>query len=200
VGVLLVKDLLPVLARRATGEREPFDVRALMREPLFVPDTKPVNALLSELRSHGVHLAIVVDEFGGTYGMVTMEDLLEEIVGEIRDEYDEEEDEADFAAAPNGDVLIDGTVSVGEVNQRFGLRLPEEDFDTLGGYVFGALGRLPVEGDVVVVDGPHGALELRVEETEERRVATVRLARVAAQGAEASEEGPTFHAMAAATA
>lgn len=200
VGVLLVKDLLPVLVRRAAGEREPFEVRAFMREPLFVPDTKPVNALLSELRLHGVHLAIVVDEFGGTYGMVTMEDLLEEIVGEIRDEYDEEEDESDFAPAANGDVLIDGTVSVGEVNERFGLRLPEEDFDTLGGYVFGALGRLPVEGDTVVVDGPEGAMELRVEETEERRVAVVRLSRVTEEAAEDRGEPALLRAMTTAAA
>jgi putative hemolysin len=149
-----------------------------MRDPLFVPDTKPVNALLSELRSHGVHLAVVVDEFGGTDGVVTMEDLLEEIVGEIRDEYDEaSEAEPEFEATPEGDVLIDGSASIGEVNARFGLALPEEDFDTVGGYVFGALGRLPAVGDAVRVEGEEGEFELRVEETEERRASVIRLAR-----------------------
>lgn len=179
VGILLVKDLLPVLADAARCEGGAFDVRTLMREPEFVPDTKPVNLLLAELRRDGVHLAVVLDEFGGTYGVVTMEDLLEEIVGEIRDEYDEEEPEEEFAHAPNGDVLIDGAAAIGEVNERFGLALPEEDFDTLGGYIFGALERVPAAGDEVRVDGPDGPVALRVEETEERRVAVVRLSRIA---------------------
>jgi putative hemolysin len=122
---------------------------------------------------------VVLDEFGGTYGVVTMEDLLEEIVGEIRDEYDEEEPEEAFAHDPNGDVLIDGAAAIGEVNERFGLALPEEDFDTLGGYIFGALERVPAAGDEVRVDGPEGPIALRVEETEERRVAVVRLSRIA---------------------
>ena len=179
VGILLVKDLLPVLADVARCEGGAFDVRTLMREPEFVPDTKPVNLLLAELRRDGVHLAVVLDEFGGTYGVVTMEDLLEEIVGEIRDEYDEEEPEEEFAHAPNGDVLIDGAAAIGEVNERFGLALPEEDFDTLGGNIFGALERVPAAGDEVRVDGPDGPIALRVEETEERRVAVVRLSRIA---------------------
>jgi CBS domain containing-hemolysin-like protein len=178
VGVFLTKDLIRVLA--AGGEeRDAFDIRQHMREPHFVPDTKPVNTLLAELRQSKVHLAIVVDEFGGTYGMVTMEDLLEEIVGEIEDEFDE--DDPEFESTPEGDVLIDGGVSIGEVNERFGLSLPEDDFDTLGGYIFGALGRVPVEGDVVSVEGPErDGLSLRVEETEERRVTCVRLSRPSA--------------------
>jgi CBS domain containing-hemolysin-like protein len=176
VGVFLVKDLLPVLNRRAAAD-PPFDVRAVMREPFFVPDTKPVNFLLAELRENGVHLAVVLDEFGGTYGLVTMEDLLEEIVGEIRDEYDEAE--PDFESTPEGDVLIDGGTSICDVNEQLGLELPEEDFDTLGGYIFGALGRVPVVGDVVQAPGRDGEMELRVEETDERRVAVVRLARTA---------------------
>ena len=179
VGVFLTKDLIRVLAEGGDEARGAFDIRQHMREPHFVPDTKPVNTLLAELRQSKVHLAVVVDEFGGTYGIVTMEDLLEEIVGEIADEYDD--DEPDFEATPEGDVLIDGGASIGEVNERFGLALPEEDFDTLGGYIFGALGRVPVPGDVVSVPGPeHEELDLRVEETEERRVTCVRLSRPAA--------------------
>jgi CBS domain containing-hemolysin-like protein len=177
VGVFLTKDLIPVLAGGPAAAAE-FDVRRHMREPVFVPDTKPVNTLLAELRMSKVHLAIVVDEFGGTYGLVTMEDLLEEIVGEIEDEYDE--DGPEFEPTPEGDVLIDGGAAIGEVNERFGLTLPEEDFDTLGGFIFGALGRVPVAGDVVSVPGPEGdELALRVEETEERRVTCVRLSRTA---------------------
>ena len=145
-----------------------------MRQPYFVPDTKPVDDILAELRRQSVHLAIVLDEFGGTYGLLTMEDLLEEIVGEINDEYDVAEEE--FSATPEGDVLIDGGASLSEVNERFGLRLPEEDFDTLGGYIFGTLGRIPMPGDEVagVGDDP---IVLHVEEIEDRRVTRVRLTR-----------------------
>ena len=173
LGVLLTKDLLPVLAERRRGDGERFDVRALLRPAYFVPHTKPVTDLLAELRSQKVHLAVVLDEFGGTNGIVTMEDLLEEIVGEIEDEYDEPEPE--FEPTPEGDVLIDAGVLLADVNERFSLRLPEDEFDTLGGYVFGTLGRVPEVGDVVPVHAEAGEMELRVEETEERRVTMVRL-------------------------
>jgi CBS domain containing-hemolysin-like protein len=173
IGVLLTKDLLPLLEKREEIEQTGFDVRTALRPVVFVPDTKLVRELLQELRQQKVHLAIVLDEYGGTYGLVTMEDLLEEIVGEIADEYDEAEPE--FAPTPEGDVLIDGAVSLSEVNERFGLRLPEDEFDTVGGYVFGTLGRIPAAGDVVAAPGIDGDVELRVEETEERRVTVVRL-------------------------
>lgn len=173
VGVLLVKDLLPLLARRDAAEG--FDARRLMREPYFVPDTKPVDELLAEFRQHKLHLAIVLDEFGGTYGLVTMEDLLEEIVGEIDDEYDVSEPE--YTATPEGDVLIDGGMPLSEVNERFALALPQDDYDTLGGYIFGALGRVPAVGDEVEAPGGEAGQRLRVEETEERRIARARLVR-----------------------
>ena len=177
VGIVLAKDVIPLLARQDRDDGA-FDLRTVMREPYFVPDTKPVDDLLAELRQQKVHLAIVLDEFGGTYGLVTMEDLLEEIVGEIDDEYDVAEEE--FSATPEGDVLIDGGALISEVNDRYGLDVSEEDFDTIGGYIFGALGRVPEPGDVV---GPLGAardVSLQVEETEDRRVTRVRLTRVAA--------------------
>jgi putative hemolysin len=180
VGVLLVKDLLGIMRDRAGGVGGgAFDIHALLRQAHFVPDTKPVNELLAELRSQAVHLAIVLDEFGGTYGLVTLEDLLEEIVGEINDEYDEVE--LEFEPTPEGDVLIDGAVAISEVNERFGMRLPEEEFDTVGGFVFGTLGRVPAKGDAVPVPGPDGPMELRVEETEERRVTVLRLRRAVAE-------------------
>src|SRR5690606_29070539 len=128
----------------------------IMREPYFVPDTKPVDDILSEFQQQKVHLAIVLDEFGGTYGLVSMEDLLEEIVGEIDDEYDESEPE--FSATPEGDVLIDGGAALSEGNERYGLALPEEDYETIGGYIFGALGRVPVPGDQLEGLGEEGTL------------------------------------------
>jgi CBS domain containing-hemolysin-like protein len=183
VGIVLAKDIIPLLASSARDDSG-FDLRTVMREPYFVPDTKPVDDLLAELRQQKVHLAIVLDEFGGTYGLVTMEDLLEEIVGEIDDEYDVAEEE--FAATPEGDFLIDGGALISEVNERYGLNVSEEDFDTIGGYIFGALGRVPEPGDVV---GPLGAeqdVSLQVEEIEDRRVTRVRLSRTPA-GVEAAE-------------
>jgi CBS domain containing-hemolysin-like protein len=175
VGVLLTKDVLPVVwARSRNGDTGVgFDLRSLLREPYFVPDTKPVDDLLAEFRQNRVHLAIVLDEFGGTYGLVTMEDLLEEIVGDINDEYDVKEEE--FEATPEGDVLIDGGALISEVNERFELELAETDFDTIGGYIFGALGRVPETGDVVQVPGAEPPIHLYVEEVEERRVTRVRL-------------------------
>jgi CBS domain containing-hemolysin-like protein len=167
VGVLLVKDLLPYMAGT---KGEAFVLRDLLREPYFVPDTKRISELLGELRTRNVHLAIVLDEFGGTEGLVTMEDLLEEIVGEIYDEYDVAE--PDFTTTPEGHVIIDGGASIDEVNERFGMSLSSDDFDTIGGFIFGTLGRVPQPGDAVIVDGSG---ELRVEGTEERRVTAVRL-------------------------
>ncbi len=178
VGVVLAKDLLPVLANARADTDRLFDVRTFMREPYFVPDTKRVDEILAEFRQFGVHLAIVIDEFGGTYGLVTMEDLLEEIVGEIHDEYDVAEPE--FFATPEGDILIDGGAAISEVNERFGLGLPESDFDTIGGYIFGALGRVAEPGDTVEGIGERGDRVLEVEEAEDRRVVRVRLRAVGA--------------------
>jgi CBS domain containing-hemolysin-like protein len=177
LGVVLTKDLLRVLYERGGSVEGPFEVKSILRPALFVPDTKPVDELLSELRRQAVHVAIVLDEFGGTYGLVTLEDLLEEIVGEINDEFDEVEPE--FESTPEGDVLIDAGVLISDVNERFGLRIPEEEFDTVGGFVFGSLGRVPVLGDAVSVMSPEGEMELRVEETDERRVSLLRLTRPA---------------------
>jgi putative hemolysin len=173
VGVVLQKDLFPLLRDQAAGDG--FDLRSIARPPYFVPESKPVSEVLREFRQQRVHLAIVLDEFGGTYGLVTMEDLLEEIVGEINDEFDVEDPE--FECTPEGDVLIDGGVSLSEVNARYGLDLPEAEFDTLGGYVFGTLGRVPEVGDVVPARGDD-QYALRVEELDERRITCVRLAKV----------------------
>jgi CBS domain containing-hemolysin-like protein len=185
LGVVLTKDLLRVLHERGGTADGPFDVRSIMRAAYFVPDTKPVDELLAELRRQAVHVAIVLDEFGGTYGLVTLEDLLEEIVGEINDEFDEVE--PDFASTPEGDVLIDAGVLISDVNERFGLRIPEEEFDTVGGFVFGTLGRVPEVGDTVQVSGFGGGMELRVEETVERRVSRLRLMSPAPVGQETAE-------------
>ncbi len=165
VGVLLAKDLLNEIVN-GTGQ---FELRAILREACFVPDTKPVTDLLGELRARSVHMAIVVDEFGGTEGLVTLEDLLEEIVGDINDEHDLPEQM--FRTLPNGHVIVDGGASIAEVNEKLSLDIREGDFETVGGYVFGELGRIPVKGDRVPVDG---SASLSVEATGKRRITLVR--------------------------
>src|SRR5690606_13038028 len=136
IGILLVKDLLTQLTRDDQTEAA-FDLAALVREPYFVRDTKRIGELLPELRTKRVHVAIVLDEFGGTDGLVTLEDMLEEIVGDIYDEHDIPEEETDFEITESGDVLIDGSASIFDVNEHFGLSLPEQDYDTIGGFIFG---------------------------------------------------------------
>jgi CBS domain containing-hemolysin-like protein len=168
VGIVLAKDLL-LLA--ASGEPAEFDVAEIMREPYFVPDTKSVDDLLAEFRRMKIHLAIVVDEFGGTDGLVSLEDLIEEIVGEIYDEYDVARPL--YTTAMGGQPLIDGGAPIDEVNEKFGLSLPEEDYDTLGGFILGEVGHVPEVGDTVSLDDAR----LVVERVDDRRVRLVRLLR-----------------------
>ncbi|HJU89139.1 MAG TPA: hemolysin family protein [Gemmatimonadaceae bacterium] len=147
LGVFLAKDLIPVLHH----PRENFSLRASLRPVHFVPWVKEVEDVLADFKRLKLHMAVVLDEFGGTAGVVTMEDLLEEIVGEIHDEYDEP------AAAPerarSGELLVPGDMSITELNERFGLAVPAEDYTTIGGFVFGTLGRVPMAGDSVTAGG-----------------------------------------------
>jgi CBS domain containing-hemolysin-like protein len=176
VGILLLKDLVGDWL--ANGRAGNDGIAPLLREPHFIPDSKRIGELLPELRARGMHIAIVLDEFGGTEGLVTLEDILEEIVGDIFDEHDQPE--VDFRELEDGSVLIDGGVSIGEVNERLGLAVPDEDFDTVGGYVFGAIGRVPLVGDCVTLAG--GAC-LCVGAVQERRITEVRFVPADMEGA-----------------
>lgn len=166
VGVMVVKDLLPWIVDRS---REAASTRELMRTALFVPDTKAVDDLLAELRSQKLHMAIVVDEFGGTDGIVTLEDLVEEIVGEIYDEHDVAQ--ADVAVEPDGRIVIDGGYSFSDLIAKFDLPSAEEEYDTVAGYVIGMLGRIPEVGESVSI----GEAELYVLELKERRITRLEL-------------------------
>jgi CBS domain containing-hemolysin-like protein len=148
IGMLHVKDLLGVLREKL----DLFTVRDVMRDVHVVPGSREVEEVLADFKKRKEHMAIVLDEYGGTAGLVTMEDLLEEIVGEILDEYD---DTIELRTPPvaGGETLVEGATNVREVNELFGLSVPEADYTTLGGYVFGALGRLPVAGDRVTGGG-----------------------------------------------
>jgi CBS domain containing-hemolysin-like protein len=147
IGLVLAKDLIPMLAQRP----DKFSLRSLLRPPHFVPGSREVEDVLADFKRRKEHMAIVLDEYGGTAGVVTMEDLLEEIVGEILDEYDEAEDGA--VRTQTGETLIPGATNISELNEQFGTTVTTEDHTTIGGYVFGTLGRLPVVGDRVAGGG-----------------------------------------------
>jgi CBS domain containing-hemolysin-like protein len=174
-GVIYAKDLLKFL--RDGEQTEP--VKPLAREPSFVPETKKVDELLHEMQQRRVHLAIVVDEYGGTAGLITIEDLIEEIVGEIQDEYDVEEDL--IQEVSDEEALFDARVSIRDVNDTLDLDIEDEDFDTLGGLLYHELGKVPNVGDEVRVDG---AL-VTVLTTTGRRVRKVRVIKVPPEAAAA---------------
>ena len=165
VGIVFVKDLV---ALPPTAEPP---ITTLMRAAYFVPESKRVSELLKEMQRRQAQMAIVVDEYGGTGGLVTVEDLLEEIVGEIRDEYDVESETVVDEGA--GTFVFSGKVSVDEVRDRLGIEVEREGFETVGGYLLSHLGRMPYVGERFDVDG----LEVEVLEVERRRIAKVRLRR-----------------------
>ena len=169
-GIVHVKDLL---AAMQSPDCNQCTARTIQREPLFVPETLPVSGLLRLFRDNRQHIAIVLDEFGGTAGLVTLEDLLEEIVGEVNDPFDL--NAPGIQPQPDGTVLIDGLTLIEEVNHELDLGLVEEYYDTIAGYVMGKLGRIPLINDTVESDG----VQIRVEEMDRLRVARVRLTRLA---------------------
>ncbi|HYI21535.1 MAG TPA: hemolysin family protein [Candidatus Limnocylindrales bacterium] len=180
VGILYAKDLLPFFAR---GDKP--EIRTLLRPPLFVPESITVDDLLHNFQRRKVHLAIVLDEYGGTAGLVTIEDLIEEIVGEIQDEYDTEEPMIE----PISDVeaRVDGRASVDDLTEHFGVELDGEDreqYDTVGGLVYHEIGGVPTVGDTVEVDG----LTLTVESTDGRRVGKVLVVKRSQNGDDTADD------------
>jgi CBS domain containing-hemolysin-like protein len=168
VGLVFLKDLV---TRSGRGEgNEP--VRQMLRPATFVPESKRIAELLREMQTEKFHMAVVIDEHGGTAGLVTMEDLLEEIVGEITDEYDV--DEPGIERLPNGALRVPGRTPIDEVNELLGTDLPQEEWDTVGGLVFNALGHVPIEGECARVSG----LEFCAERMQGRRIVSVRISRL----------------------
>ncbi len=168
-GIIYAKDLLRCL----TENRRPT-LKEVARPAHFIPESKKVDELLAELRASKVHIAIVVDEYGGTAGLVTIEDLIEEIVGEIQDEYDREE--APIERLNESEAILDARVSIDALTELFGFEAEDQqDYDTVGGFVYHRLGKVPIAGDEVHVDG----LTLRVLSVVGRRIKKVRARRVA---------------------
>ena len=163
IGVLYAKDLMKRLHEEGGEAR----VSSLGRAPTFVPEQKKVSELLRDMQEQRVHMAIVVDEYGGTAGLVTIEDLIEEIVGEIVDEYDQEEPLVE--PIDDNTMRVDAKMAIDEVNELWNVDLPHEEWDTVGGLVFGLTGRVPLTGEVVRFDG----LEFKTERVTGRRIQKV---------------------------
>ena len=170
VGILLAKELLHYYA-----DPDAFNLRDRLRPAVFVPESKRLNVLLREFRANRNHIAIVVDEYGGVSGLVTIEDVLEQIVGDIEDEYDFDESEDNIIAEGNGRFRVKAQTEIDDFNAQFGTSFETDEVDTVGGIVLRGFGRLPKRGETVVVDG----LRFRVIRADSRRIYTVNVERVA---------------------
>ncbi len=166
-GILLAKDLLRFYAQ---GGREEFDIREVVRPAVFVPESKRLNVLLKEFRKNRHHMAIVVDEYGGVAGLVTIEDVIEQIVGDIADEYDVEEDQS-IRRDSERHYTVRALTRIEEFNRFFSTKFSDEEFDTIGGLVAHAFGRLPRRGESVRID----ELEFRVLRADRRRIDLLRV-------------------------
>jgi len=169
IGVVHIKDLLRA---EQDPECQGCLVRSLVREALFVPETVPVKAVLREFRNRRQHIAIVMDEFSGTAGLVTLEDLMEEIVGEVSDPFDTQLPE--IHSLPNGSLMVDGLAIIDDVNQALGTQFNDPHYDTIAGYFLGVFGRIPGVGDEIVVD----SIRLRVEKMDAMRIEALQLTRI----------------------
>jgi len=147
IGILLAKDLLRFYAE------EEFNVREMLRPAVFVPEAKRLNVLLKEFRANRNHIAIVVDEYGGVSGLVTIEDVIEQIVGDIEDEYDFDETEDNVLVDRSGRYRVKAVTEIADFNRHFGTGFSDEDYDTVGGLVMGRFGRLPKRGEAIVIEG-----------------------------------------------
>ena len=168
VGVLLAKDLL----RYYAGE-EDFNVRDMLRPAVFVPESKPLNVLLREFRASRNHMAIVVDEYGGVAGLVTIEDVIEQIVGPIEDEYDFDETEGNIVAERDGKFRVRAVTEIADFNAHFGTTFPDTEYDTIGGLVISRFGRVPKRGEIVRVSG----LAFRILRSDSRRLHVLEVTR-----------------------
>jgi len=173
VGILLAKDLLKL-------QRSPsFNLRQLLRPATFVPETKGLNDLLRDFRGNRNHLAIVIDEFGRVAGLITIEDVLEQIVGDIEDEYDFDESEDNIIAEANGRFRVKAQTEIGDFNGHFSTDFADDEFDTVGGLVLQAFGRLPKRGETTTI----GEYLFRVVRADSRRLYTLQIERVPAREA-----------------
>jgi magnesium and cobalt transporter len=168
IGILLAKDLL----RHYAGEEE-FNVREMLRPAVFIPGSKPLNVLLKEFRKNRNHMAIVVDEYGGVAGLVTIEDVIEQIVGDIEDEYDFDDVEDNIVPEKGGQYRVKALTVIADFNAAFGTRYSDQEFDTIGGLVMSRFGRVPKRGDQISLDN----LVFKVLRADSRRLHLLQVAR-----------------------
>jgi len=161
IGILLAKDLL----RYYAGEEE-FNVREMLRPAVFIPESKPLNILLKEFRKNRNHIAIVVDEYGGVAGLVTIEDVLEQIVGDIEDEYDFDDVDDNIIPEKSGQFRVKALTEISDFNEAFGTRFSDEEFDTIGGLILNRFGRVPKRGEQISLDN----LSFKVLRSDSRRL------------------------------
>jgi len=180
VGILLAKELLNYYANP-----EGFEVHDTLRPVVFVPESKRLNVLLRDFRANRNHIAIVVDEYGGVSGLVTIEDVLEQIVGDIEDEYDFDEAEDNIIAEANGRYRVKAQTEIAAFNEKFGSELSDEEFDTVGGLVLKAFGRLPKRGETTTVD----KFRFRVVRADSRRIYTLQVEKLSPPPEEEPEPG-----------
>ncbi|NLX10413.1 MAG: HlyC/CorC family transporter [Chloroflexi bacterium] len=169
-GLLYAKDLLALWQNGETTDRT---LRDTLRTAYFVPESKKAGDLLTDMQQRKIHIAIVIDEYGGTAGLVTLEDLVEEIVGEIRDEYDVNEEEV-YQKVGENEYIFDAGIDLDDLNRLLGIDLPTGESDTLGGYIFSKLGKVPTEGEEIKTDGLH----IEVLSVDDRRIRKIRLERI----------------------
>jgi len=177
IGILLAKDLLRFYAE------EEFNVREMLRPAVFVPESKRLNVLLKEFRANRNHIAIVVDEYGGVSGLITIEDVIEQIIGDIEDEYDFDETEDNILADKNGRFRVKAVTEIADFNAHFGTAFRDDDHDTVGGLVLSRFGRLPKRGETVTIDD----LVFQVLRADSRKLHSLLVERQAPAGA--PEEG-----------
>jgi putative hemolysin len=176
-GILYAKDLLTLLADMVKRDRDTArtPIRDLMRSAYFVPETKRADALFKEMQERKVHIAIIVDEYGGTAGLLTIEDLIEEIVGDIRDEFDFNE-EAEYVRLGENEYIVDGSMNLDDLEELLGVTLPQDDNDSVGGLIYSRLERVPQIGDTVTLEEER--LTLRVTLVQDRRIRKVHVQRL----------------------
>ena len=180
VGILLAKELLNYYANP-----ESFELHDTLRPVVFVPESKRLNVLLRDFRANRNHIAIVVDEYGGVSGLVTIEDVLEQIVGDIEDEYDFDEAEDNIIAEANGRYRVKAQTEIAAFNEKFGSEFSDEEFDTIGGLVLRAFGRLPKRGETTTID----KLRFRVVRADSRRIYTLQVEKLSPPPEEEPEPG-----------
>ncbi|MEE4111028.1 MAG: transporter associated domain-containing protein [Halieaceae bacterium] len=173
LGILLTKDLLPQILE---DNAESFDIRSLLRQTVVVPESKRLNVLLREFRENRNHMAIVIDEYGGVAGLVTIEDVLEEIVGEIEDETDEAEDQF-IRRISDDDFFVRALTPIEDFNEYFDVELSDEEFDTIGGLVMHAFGHVPTRNEITQIEG----FEFKVINADQRKIHSLRLRPPAAE-------------------